>query len=101
MKSRWVICLALVVGVAGACSLNPQPLPPDNPDGSLEAGNVPNDATTTFGDSSTPGSDSGAGEDASDAASTDGAPSADASDASDAADATNATDADVADARDD
>ena len=27
----------LVVGVVGACSLNPQPLPPDNPDGATGA----------------------------------------------------------------
>ena len=95
MRHRVVlVAAALALGVAGACSLNPQPLPPGEPDGSIDAaGALADSSADAFGfeDSSpTPG-----GEDAdADATTT----SSDASDGeTDAADAE--TDADL-DARD-
>jgi hypothetical protein len=101
MRPRHVALVVLVVavGAANACSLNPQPLPPDEPDGGLSVDatvGAGDDSGTAFGDSSMPPTDGGVkGSDASDA-------SEDASDASnpDASDASEVSDASD-DARDD
>ncbi len=86
VRSRIVIVVVVGLSAVIACSLNPQPLPPDNPDGS----------TTTDAAMTNFGSDSGAdGGGADDGASETGSASPDASpDASDAAsDAEDAADA--------
>src|SRR5581483_2983766 len=82
MKRAVVAVVALCVVAAGACSLNPQPFPPDTVDGSVGAADAGKgfDAST-FGDgagenpdaamdsSPTPESEGGADADASDATS--------------------------------
>ena|SRR4249920_1127065 len=76
---RVVLAALVLATAAAACSLNPQPFPPDNPDGSL--------GLTDSGkgnDSSTFGDATGASPDASDA---EPPPEGDAGDAGDASDA--------------
>ncbi len=100
MKPLAILGVVLALGLLGACSLNPQPLPPEGPDGSLEAGNVLDDAGTKDA-SAPPSGDATTGIDAAN-----DVESIDAGDAeSDAGDAeTDASDAETdaeLDARDD
>lgn len=44
-RTRFGLLVAFATCAVAACSLNPQPFPPDNPDGSLSK-----DATPAFGD---------------------------------------------------
>ena len=76
---RVVVLVAFVMAAAAACSLNPQPFPPDNPDAAqgLTDSGKGNDSST-FGDAT------GASPDASDA---EPVPESDGGDAGDASDA--------------
>ncbi len=60
MRARWAILALVLVTGAFACTLNPQPYPPGQPDGStgsFDAG--ASDAATAFGDGGA-GNDTGA-----------------------------------------
>ena len=53
MKRLTLVALASFVATVAACGLNPQPFPPDNPDGSaVDAAKGGNDANA-FGDTGT------------------------------------------------
>ena len=95
MRARWAVLAAVLVAAGLACSLNPQPYPPGQPDGSVgsfDAG--ASDGANAFGEGGA-GEDTGAPPTAD--ASTDASSGADAADAeSDAPDA----DTDAADAAD-
>jgi hypothetical protein len=60
MKRGLIALVVVMVAAAGACSLNPQPFPPDNPDGALSL-----DASKGGLDSSTFGDGAGNAPDAS------------------------------------
>ena len=81
MKRVVVVAVAVVVAAGAACSLNPQPFPPDNPDGAVGAADAGKQYdASTFGDGAgetpdattdgapVPESEGGADADASDAA---------------------------------
>ena len=81
MKRVYIAIVVALVGAAGACGLNPQPIPPDTNDAALG----PPDASKQSNDASSGGDATGAIPDASDAGpvpESDGGE--DASDASDA-----------------
>jgi len=81
MKRVLLLLLAVALAAPAACSLNPQPFPPDNPDGAFG----PPDATKQDNDASALGDATGGVPDAG----SDGepVPESDAGDAGDASDA--------------
>jgi len=90
-RARHLAAFAIVVACLGAplaCSLNPQPLPPDNPDGSMNAKDgAGGGIDATFGDAGQPsdGAPTAADAEADVDAGTDGAADADADASADAA----------------
>ena len=97
MRLRLVLLLVIsvVAGAAWACSLNPQPLPPDTVDAGIDAslnagpdaaGGVPDGAVPTGGDAAADGgedAETDAGDAESDAAAPDASDAGEASDAGD------------------
>lgn len=77
---RVLAVLVVFVAAAAACSLNPQPFPPDNPDGAIAANDAGKGNDATFGDDAA-GNIPDSGSDSAPVPQSEGGADADASDA--------------------